>query len=260
MCGIFGAIGPHINPDIISALALANRERGVDSLGFFNSEGGFVKHAGDPAKCLIRPAFIRFIDRTCKTGWFLAGHTRQATQGSVTTRNAHPFRYGHYIGCHNGIVYPTRFYCVDSEFLIDELNRNGGDYQTAFADIWGYWALTWFDGKYFYLQAYENALHIGCDKTDTWYYSSDLKHLTDCTDKLERVVCVDEGVTIRFCREYPKYEILPAFVSHRKAYKELTGKKGDDTCSPFDGEDDWADKYAWERLGEYEDSMEEWSM
>ena len=43
MCGIFGAIGHHANMGTIRALALANRERGTDSLGFFSSSGKFVK-------------------------------------------------------------------------------------------------------------------------------------------------------------------------------------------------------------------------
>ena len=42
MCGIFGAIGHNISAGTIRALALVNRERGTDSLGFFSSSGKFV--------------------------------------------------------------------------------------------------------------------------------------------------------------------------------------------------------------------------
>ena len=34
----------------------------------------------------------------------IIGHTRAATTGAVTTRNAHPFSYGSIIGAHNGII------------------------------------------------------------------------------------------------------------------------------------------------------------
>ena len=43
MCGIFGGIGRNVNPAIIRALAIANKARGKDSLGFFDSSGKCVK-------------------------------------------------------------------------------------------------------------------------------------------------------------------------------------------------------------------------
>ena len=58
MCGIFGAIG-NANPGTIRALALINRERGMDSLGFFDSKG-HVKRAGDPLDLLAEPEFQEF--------------------------------------------------------------------------------------------------------------------------------------------------------------------------------------------------------
>ena len=149
MCGIFGAIGDHINPGIIRALAIANRARGKDSLGVFSNTGKFVKSAGDPMDCLGNGAFDEFIEKTCCKGWFLAGHTRYATHGTITSRNAHPFRYGRIIGCHNGIVdIPLDSpYQVDSEILFDRLNQHNGDYQAAFADLDGYWRLRGLTGN-----------------------------------------------------------------------------------------------------------------
>ena len=46
MCGIFGGIGRNVNPAIIRALAIANKARGKDSLGFFDSSGKCVKAQG----------------------------------------------------------------------------------------------------------------------------------------------------------------------------------------------------------------------
>ena len=47
MCGLFGGFGKP-SPSIIRGLAIANRDRGIDSLGFFDSQGRIAKHAGDP--------------------------------------------------------------------------------------------------------------------------------------------------------------------------------------------------------------------
>ena len=72
MCGIFGGIGK-VNPGIIRALTLANRERGTDSLGFFNSAGKILKRAGDPLDILTDRDFQRYIDRAPRAGGLLRG-------------------------------------------------------------------------------------------------------------------------------------------------------------------------------------------
>ena len=114
---------------------------------------------------LAEPQFQEFIDRACCKLWFIAGHTCAATHGAITNRNAHPFRYGRYIGTHNGAVSTPKDskYRVDSEYLIDQLNRHDGDYQTAFQNIAGWWGLAWFDGAEFYLQAHGNEIALGLD-------------------------------------------------------------------------------------------------
>ena len=215
MCGIFGAIGHSINPGIIRALAIVNRERGTDSLGFFSNTGKFVKRAGDPIGCLGDEDFAEFIDNSCNKGWFIAGHTRQATHGTICSKNSHPFRYGRIIGSHNGIVQTPRecAYRVDSEFLIDRLNAKLGDYQTAFADIAGYWALSWFDGESFYLQAHKNEIAIGCDEFGVWYYSSDWQHLEAAARIVDNFDLIANGETICFNIKCKKFHRMPAFKS-----------------------------------------------
>ena len=212
MCGLFGAISPmgrKVNPGIIRALALINRERGTDSLGFFapNSD---IKFAGDPLDVL--PDCQEFIGQACRS-WFVAGHTRSATRGTAIDRNAHPFRYGNIIGAHNGIVQAPISYDVDSQYLFDMLNVAEGDYQLAFEQIPGWWGLSWFDGNCFYLQAHNQEIAIGRAPGGIYYYSSDWQHLEACTGKLSDFWVLEHGATLEFKPGRKRYDRLPQFVS-----------------------------------------------
>lgn len=192
MCGIFGGIGK-VNPAIIRGLAIANRERGTDALGFFDSQMRIEKGAGDPMDLL--PAMNDFILEACK-GWFVAGHTRLATRGATIDRNAHPFQYGLVVGSHNGIVQAPKRYEVDSEYLIDLLDLQP-DYQTALEKVSGYWGLAWFDGQYFYLMAHDIDIAVGW-VDGAWYYSSDWLHLEAACGEVEELHILDKGCVIRF--------------------------------------------------------------
>jgi len=222
MCGLFGAVGKSINPGTIRALALINRERGTDSLGFFDNSGKLVKSGKDPMDALNNRGISKFIDHTGR--WFLAGHTRYATRGRVCKRNAHPFHYGNIVGSHNGHVTAPKGYQVDSEYLFDQLDLADGDYQRAFADVQGYWALTWFDGDAFYAQAHKNSLWFGL-VGDTLYYSSDRGHLLACVGRVE---CFEltGGRTLQFT---PKgYTELPAFVPAKQTKQTSLWGEHDD--------------------------------
>ncbi len=208
MCGLFGAIGPGINPLIIRALAIANRTRGKESLGLFDSSGKKIKSAADPTECLTRSNFSAFIERK---HWFIAGHTRKATRGVANKKNAHPFRFGNYIGAHNGQCTAPINYAVDSQYLFDKLHQNHGNYIEAFKGIQGYWALTWFDGSHLYLMAHDNKLTLA-RKGNTWYYSSDKDHLNAAIGKADEWLTLEDGATIRFHKD-GRLEKLEAFKS-----------------------------------------------
>ena len=231
MCGIFGAVGSKIDGGIIRAMAIANRERGTDSLGFFDNSGKSVKAAEDPMDCLGTAEFSTFINRACSKGWFIAGHTRFATRGKVTRKNAHPFRYGNIIGAHNGMVDAPNRYAVDSQYLIDLLREHAGDYQKALADVSGYWALSWFDGANFYLQAHNNSFYI-CRANGAWYYSSDDQHLAACVGK-RKLTRVNDGMTLRFALNFEGYHKLPPFVLNVKAKPKSTSYTGTRSKSKY---------------------------
>src|SRR3989304_8191413 len=119
MCGIFGGIsidretvridGKKItrpvrwDSSIIKGLAWANRERGTDSLGFFDSSGRMVKRALDPSDALQDDKVRRWINNSRDHTWAIGGPTRYATQGGVSKANAHPFKYGHVVGSQHGM-------------------------------------------------------------------------------------------------------------------------------------------------------------
>jgi glutamine phosphoribosylpyrophosphate amidotransferase len=177
MCGIFGAIGKSVDYGAVRTLALANSERGNEAIGFFGSDGKIWKRAQSPIDALTGSKLNKYLGGAESNGlWFIAGHTRHGTRGSNTRENAHPFRYGKFIGAHNGIVDAPNAYDVDSMYLIDSLSKTEGDYQKALGDVSGYWGLVWTDGDALYLQAHNNTLAL-CEVDGNYYFSSDWKHL-----------------------------------------------------------------------------------
>jgi hypothetical protein len=184
MCGIFGAVALNSNTKwnqgTVRALAWANRERGTDSLGFFDSSGKMTKAAGDPSDVLHRQRISAWLNKSQADAWFIAGHTRFATRGKVNRRNSHPFRYGRIIGSHNGMCDAPSKFTVDSEYLFYSLNKARGEYQDALGEIGGYWGLSWYDGEHFYLMCHNGELSY--DIVDgVLYYSSSHAHLDSCT-------------------------------------------------------------------------------
>ena len=184
MCGIFGAVviqqGQQWDRGVIRALTWANRDRGNEALGYFDSSGKMTKGAGDPDELLAKARIKQWINHSQKHSWFIAGHTRLGTRGASNRRNAHPFRYGRIIGSHNGMCDAPHKFQVDSEFLFWSLNKARGDYQKGLGDIGGYWGLSWYNGEHFYLMNHKGELAF--DIVDgVLYYSSSLTHLDSCT-------------------------------------------------------------------------------
>lgn len=204
MCGIFGAISLSRDADsqkpiawdlaAIKGLAWANRERGTDSLGFFDSSGRMVKRAIDPSDALQDYKVKRWLQCSNEHAWAIGGHTRYATQGSVVKRNAHPFKYGPIIGSHNGMVQCPNKYEVDSEYLIDVISKEG---YKGLETVRGYWGLAWYnmDDNSFYLTKHTGTLAVLIHE-GVCYYSSDGKHLSSLFDG--ECAELKEGQVLRF--------------------------------------------------------------
>ena len=83
------------------------------------------------------------------SGKVFIGHNRAATRGSVSDENAHPFHHGEVVGAHNGTLISTYGledadkFDVDSEAVFYNLSKY--TVETVIPDVYGAYALTWYD-------------------------------------------------------------------------------------------------------------------
>ena len=101
MCGIVGYLGPQNPKEIIMTGLKALEYRGYDSAGVAILDQGHFKRVRAEGK------LINLTERLVNEnfdGHLGIGHTRWATHGGPTERNAHPHRHGRVSLVHNGII------------------------------------------------------------------------------------------------------------------------------------------------------------
>ena len=194
MCSIFGLTKPegHISQHQLETIRrsftnIASNacSRGKDSTGIaiISSKGKFTyKTILSSDKAVLTQEWQdKIVNNINNDAISIIGHTRAATTGAVTTRNAHPFSYGSIIGAHNGIIdnwdevkgHKDKMQ-VDSEIIFSRLSRMS--YKDALEGLIGYYAVSFVDHNYrkFYLAKEEQApLRLSYwKKAKTLFYGS----------------------------------------------------------------------------------------
>lgn len=161
ICGLIAGTG-RIEARYLMALGCLAEDRGSDSAGVawqVAEKLRVAKVAKNPLVAYpvdLAPA----IRHAAKYKGPLIGHTRQATQGAVTARNAHPFfdHESHIAWAHNGIIVNDNDFGkfeVDSECLI------GGIQKRDFSPYHGPIGLVWIEEGKLHAFRKGNPLHRG---------------------------------------------------------------------------------------------------
>ncbi len=101
MCGIVGVIGSEPAAPLLLEALRRLEYRGYDSAGIATLVGGGIDRRRAPGK-LVNLAEVLRLDPL--SGWTGIGHTRWATHGAPTQRNAHPHGTPRVSVVHNGII------------------------------------------------------------------------------------------------------------------------------------------------------------
>jgi len=222
MCGIIGYIGYRKASEVIFGGLRKLEYRGYDSAGIATvSEKGIsaIKDIGRIDDIHSRRNFLQL------EGKMGIGHTRWATHGGVTQKNAHPHTdsSGKIYLVHNGVIenfdslrasLSKKGHKFESEtdteviaHLVEEEGRKEGDFGKAFANavakLSGSWSLVCMhEGEEaIYLSRNGPPLILGIGK-DEMFCASDVPALLDYT---KRVIYIEDGDLVRFTRN--SYEI-----------------------------------------------------
>lgn len=189
MCGIMGFSGSrNYDQQAIERILICNMVRGDMATGTYSFKEHIVKKHNVDAV-----AFCALFPPPQEDTLFI-GHTRHATQGTNIPRNAHPFKIGHIIGIHNGMItndgmlakeYKFK-HTVDSEAIFHMIGLKGFD---GLKEVHGGCAIAFVDDRKpnsLFLYRRDNPIYIGY-KADAVYFSS-LQY------SLEKADCRDIGM------------------------------------------------------------------
>ena len=226
MCGLYGYITSENKNDslltesqklqkqrILEGLMVCNVSRGIDSTGVAT----LIKSKGKTSWKILKdtePATTFVADKDLQellryNPQVLLGHTRFATTGAITSRNAHPFKWGKIIGTHNGTVSNhaelDNKVDVDSEVIFKLLNKHNNDFTKVFKRLSGQFAIVWTnteENNVVYLVREDNPLSVVIiPDLKTLFWSSEAIHLVG-------ILTAVLGGNARFNIFTPKREVV----------------------------------------------------
>lgn len=154
MCGLVGVAGDLFHKDIqaFNNMLVMNAVRGSASTGVvahdLSGDGLYHKDIGDPHRLMDFKSYDKVVNAS---RYYILGHGRLPTQGSVHRKNAHPFCIKHISLAHNGsISYSSKqklkdaySFDTDSEAICNSIAEIGT--QRTIEQLEGAWALCWYD-------------------------------------------------------------------------------------------------------------------
>lgn len=206
MCGLFGfarhpdeaAISTKQMTELAYDLIERNAARGIDSVGlccvYDTGRAAIIKKAIHPYMIPHwSPTRKALEEAISKNPLAVIGHTRGASVGQISDKNAHPFRKGSVVGAHNGGIWNWKDLAqeleakdleVDSEIIFELLTRLQP--KEALEKLEGSYALTWWDERaptLIQFARHSNPLHIFQHKTQAFVaWSSEKHHLERATE------------------------------------------------------------------------------
>lgn len=159
---------------------------------------------------------------------FMVGHNRKATQGSISSRNAHPFTHEHITLVHNGTltsrngVSGSKIIEVDSEAICHAFATNGA--KDTLPKLDGAYALVWYDAKEKSLNLARNSerpLHFAFSEDGkNLFFASEawmIRSIMPNVFSVKSIFKLNEGMHVKFysnmedLREYTteEFSVLP---------------------------------------------------
>jgi len=192
LCGNYGVAAPRgealdkLDILMLNGLMSGNEKRGDDSTGvaFIGTDETLLVKDTVPGSAMVLDS--EYQQATNHGASVALGHTRLATVGDVTQRNAHPFWFdgevGSILGSHNGHVSNWRSFLtdfpdmeVDSEAIF-RLLASGKAPKEVFMALFGGFACAWYNTEHpeFHLMRDDNPLYLLQDNNrKRLYWSSD---------------------------------------------------------------------------------------
>ena len=156
MCGIVGLISKKKNGfsydelETFEEMLVFNSIRGEDGTGaagiLSNRQAKTIKIGSHPYHLIHSPEYVSWRSQMFQTGRIIIGHNRKATHGTISSENSHPFVEGKIILVHNGTIPGLKGgeeKEVDSHILAEKFNQN--TFKDTLSNLYGAWALVWYD-------------------------------------------------------------------------------------------------------------------